>query len=142
MNNSTKAGTTFILLTLFSLLLFSFKTNNPDCGSVKNGTFHFYKDNGRHHAIIVRRDSLQTEINTKTLDTSYWRVTWISDCEFTTTFISGTKARSQEDLDFYKQSTLKFKISNSSREFYTYHALFSYNNRSKIFSDTMWLQEK
>ena len=85
---------------------------------------------------------MQTEINTSTGDTSYWRVAWASDCEFSVAYISGTKVVSQQELDFYKQSTLKFKVTNTNKDYYSYDALFTYSNESKIFSDTMWIYEK
>lgn len=133
---------TLTIIFLFCLGLLSFKFMDFNCSSVKNGTFHFYQNKGQYHSLILRKDSLQTEINTNTGDTSYWRVAWTSDCTFTIAYMSGSKPKSQQELDFYKQSTLKFDVTNVTKDYYTYNALFSYNNSSKQFSDTMWLHEK
>lgn len=130
------------LISLFCIALLSFRHTKTNCGSVKNGTFHFYQNNGQYHSIVMRKDSLQTEINTNTGDTSYWRVAWTSDCNFTIAYISGSKVKSQQELDFHRQSTLKFSITNTTKDYYTYNALFTYNNDSKKFSDTMWFHEK
>ena len=98
------------LISLFSIALLSFQHSGSNCDSVKNGMFHFYQNNDQYHALVIRKDSLQTEININTGDTSYWHVVWLSDCEFTVAYISGSKAMSQQELDFHKQSALKFSI--------------------------------
>jgi hypothetical protein len=70
-------------------------------------------------------------------------VAWISNCEFTISYVSGTKAISKQELEFYKQSTLKLNITKTTKDYYTFDALFTYNNNtSKVSSDTMWFQEK
>ena len=49
---------------------------------------------------------------------------------------------SQQELDFARQSLLKFSITNTTKDYYTFDALFTYNKESKSFSDTMWLTFK
>lgn len=132
------ASTIFLLLTL---AIISFGFTAPDCKSLKNGTFHFYPKEG-YHTIVVRKGSQQTEINTKTKDTSYWHVTWTSDCEFTTLFISSTKKLSQQEIDFYKQSSLKFSIAKQTKSYYVYDATITFTSFSNKSSDTMWLHAR
>ena len=131
-----------ILFLVVSLVFLSFKITAPPCSSVKNGKFHFYQDNGKYHAIVTRKDSLQTEVNQSTGDSSFWRIVWISDCQFTCNYISGSKIKSQEELDFYKKSTLTVSILKTTRNYYTFDALFTSDNISRSFSDTMWLEAK
>jgi hypothetical protein len=114
----------------------------PECGSVKNGRFHFYQNNGQYHSIVIRKDSLQTEVNLNTGDSTFWRIAWVSDCQFTCSYISGSKIKSKEELDFYKKSTLIINILKTSKEYYTYNAFFTSENNSRSLSDTMWLKAK
>ena len=129
-------------LLLFSLILLSFTNIYPDCRAVKNGTFHFYKGKEGYHSIIVRKDSLQTEVNLNTGDSSYWRIRWISDCQFTCTYLSGSAIKSPEEIDFYKRSVLKFNIEKISDLYYTFDAQLTFENNTRNFSDTMWLNKK
>ena len=127
---------------IISLVFLSFTDIAPECGLVKNGRFHFYQNNRQYHSIVIRKDSLQTEVNLSTGDSTFWRIAWVSDCQFTCNYISGSKIKSQEELDFYKKSTLTFNILKTTKKYYTYDALFTSNNNSQSFSDTMWLEAK
>lgn len=127
---------------LANLLLLGFTKINTDCKAVKNGTFHFYKDNGRYHSIVIRKDSLQTEVNLNTGDSTFWRIRWISDCQFACTYLSGSAIKSPEEIDFYKRSILKFNINKTSDLYYTFDAMLTFDNNTKSFSDTMWLNKK
>lgn len=135
-----------ILMTLFGVAFiigfYSFKDAEPVCSIVKNGRFHFYQDNGQYHSIVIRKDSLQTEVNLFTGDSSFWKILWVSDCQFISRFISSSKIKSQEELDFYKKSMITFNILKITEKYYTYEALFSSGNLSKSFNDTMWLIPK
>ncbi|HUR30252.1 MAG TPA: hypothetical protein VMZ69_02405, partial [Saprospiraceae bacterium] len=75
-------------------------------------------------------------------DSSFWRINWISDCEFTCSYISETQLKSKEELDFYMNSTLKFTVTGVSKTYYTYDALVNYTNGSAKFSDTVWFSDK
>lgn len=125
-----------------SLVVLSFTGIKPECTSVKNGRFHFYQNSGQYHSIVIRKDSLQTEVNLSTGDSTFWRILWVSDCQFTCSYISGSKMKSQEELDFYNRSTLTFNILETTKHYYTYDALFKTDNNSRSFSDTMWLVAK
>lgn len=125
-----------------SLVVLSFTVIEPECKSVKNGRFHFYQNSGQHHSIVIRKDSLQIEVNLSTGDSTFWRILWFSDCQFTCSYISGSKIKSQEEQDFYKRSTLTFNILKTTKKYYTYDALFTSGNDSRRFSDTMWLVAK
>ncbi len=139
-----KTNRIVILLSVCMCCVFflSFSNFGSECQLVKDGTFHFYPNSKKTHHIIVRKDTLQTEIDLSTGDTSCWRIKWVSQCVFTCNFISITKSISKEELEFCNNSTLKFTVSRVSKEYYTYDALFTYNNISKTFSDTMWFHSK
>jgi hypothetical protein len=130
----------FILIYCFILMGFNFP--DPICKSVKNGVFHFYQNDGQYHGVVIRKDSLQIEVNQNTLDTTFWRILWLSDCQFTCSFISGTKMKWKEELTFYKMSKLTFSIQKVTKQYYTFDASFTSSNNSRTFSDTMWLEAK
>ena len=139
---TTKKIIFFLSFCICCFLFLSFSKPKPKCNTVRNGTLHFYSNTGQAHSIVVRKDTLQTEINLSTGDTSYWRVNWISDCEFTSSFISSFKQKSKEELDFYNGSTLKFTISHVTKDYYTYDAVFTNKNYLRRFSDSMWLHPR
>jgi hypothetical protein len=112
------------------------------CESVKQGIFHFYQDNGKYHSVVIRKDSIQTEVNLTTGDSTCWKISWISDCEFKCSFISGSKIKTQQEIDFYKTSILKFNIIKTTKEYYIYDASLTVGNDAKHFTDTMWLHPK
>ena len=85
---------------------------------------------------------MQTEIDLKSGDTSYWKIGWISDCEFNCDYISATITKSKKDESFYKNSTIKFSIIKTSKEYYVFEALFSSALLTKKYIDTVWLHEK
>jgi hypothetical protein len=113
-----------------------------DCSSIHTGHFFQYKNGSQLYSTVIRTDSIQKEINTKTGDTSNWRILWTDDCTFTCQYLSGIKFKSEQESDFYKQSMLVFKIKSIEPDFYTYDAEMKYKSLSRTFSDTLWRQIK
>ena len=131
-----------IIIFTLCVLLLSFAIPNTQCDLFKNGRFHYYSKDSKAHYVVIRKDSLQSEIDTKTGDTSFWKIKWLSNCEFHCSYISGTKNRSKEDQDFYEKSTLQFSILQTSTRYYVYDALFKSGLFTRQFNDTMWVSEK
>ncbi len=93
--------------------------------------------------VIIRKDSLQSEINMRTGDTSYWRINWITDCQFSSHYLSGIKFASKGDEYFYKTSTLvTITIGTITKDYFLYDALFENEYSRKKYSDTCWLHER
>ena len=90
-----------ILLTVSS----SLSSSDFDCTSIRTGIFFQYKNGNQLYSTVIRQDTLQTEINTQTGDTSYWKIRWTDNCTFSCNYISGFKSKSKEELNFYNQST-------------------------------------
>jgi len=129
-------------LSLLSLLLISCLLPSTQCDLFKNGRFYFYPKDSKSHYTILRRDSLQCEINSQTADTSFWKIKWVSNCEFVCTYISGTEKQSKEKQEFYEKGIVQVSIVNTSKEYYVYEALFKSGSFTKKFNDTMWLKER
>ncbi len=126
----------------FSILPLSFLLSNTPCVLFKKGRFHFYPKDSKIHYVVIREDSLQSEINLKTGDTSFWKIKWLSDCEFNCSYISGIKSSSKAEQDFFNKSILRISIVDGSKDYYVYDALFQSGSFTKQFNDTMWLREK
>ena len=135
----------FTSVLLFLILLnVSSSLSSPDfdCTSIRTGIFFQYKNGNQHYSTVIRQDTLQTEINTQTGDTSYWKIRWTDNCTFSCNYISGFKSKSKEELDFYNQSTLVFKVKTLNNEYYNYDAELKFKSQSIFFSDTLWRQKK
>ena len=127
-----------ILLTVSS----SLSSPDLDCTSIRTGIFFQHKNGNQLYSTIIRQDTLQTEINTQTGDTSYWKIRWTDNCTFSCNYLSGLKSKSKEELDFYNQSTLVFKVKTLNNEYYNYDAELKFKTQSTFFSDTLWRQRK
>ena len=66
----TSALLFLILLTVSS----SLSIPDFDCTSIRTGIFFQYKNGNQLYSTVIRQDTLQTEINTQTGDTSYWKI--------------------------------------------------------------------
>ena len=113
-----------------------------DCTSVHTGHLYQYKNGTQLYSTIIREDSLQTEINSQTGDTTYWKIRWTDNCTFTTTYLSGLKAKSEQELDFYRQTVTVIKIRTVTQTYFTYDAELKNKYISKKISDTAWRRLK
>ncbi len=134
---------TITLSFLILLIIVSFVSSPEfDCSKIRTGTFFQYKNGNQLYSTVIRQDTLQTEINSQTGDTSYWKIHWTDNCTFSCNYISGFKSKSKEELDFYNQSTLVFKVKTMNDEYYNYDAELKFKSQSMSFSDTLWRQRK
>src|SRR5690242_6995751 len=72
-----------------------------DCKKVKYGTFYFYPPKTNDEIVAIRDKDLQTEIDKKTKDTSFWQVKWKNDCEFSLSFIRKSGPISGDEKAFF-----------------------------------------
>ncbi len=84
-----------------------FMDTEPDCTQLKKGRFHSYTKQGTH-IIINRIDGIQQDINTKTRDTTYWKIDWLDNCRFAATYLSGSGPKSAEEKSVYLSTALFF----------------------------------
>lgn len=130
-----------LLACIISLLIFSAFLSPPaDCGKLRNGRFHIYGVENSY--TIVRKDTLQIEINKKTGDTSWWRVKWISPCGYTLRFLAGQEKMESLKAEFYENSRIKVSIRKYTADYYIYDGQLSYKDMISNSSDTMWLKER
>ncbi len=112
----------------FSIAFFWLFTVNSvsqvkDCSKFRTGTF---KNND--NTVIVRNDSLQVEVDTKTNHKYKAAVKWLSDCQYTLTFVEIT------DPSFSQMTGIKLTVDilDVSENSYRYRA---YNDSLEVRSE-------
>jgi hypothetical protein len=99
-----------------------------DCNKVKYGTFYFYPPKTNDEIVAIRDKDLQTEIDKKTKDTSYWQVKWKNDCEFSLRFIRKNRPISVDE--------------KASKQYYVYNAWLDSIESGIPLSDTIWFKPR
>jgi hypothetical protein len=111
-----------------------------NCKSVKNGTFHVYTSDGQHF-LIIRKDTTDAEVNLATGDTSFWKVKWISDCDFISQYISGGRMESKEQEEFFKKTVAQFSIQKVTPLYYIFTGTVKTPKGDRTYTDTTWRKE-
>ncbi len=108
---------------LLSLTIFSCSAQKKDCSKFKTGTFKYPSNDSSF--VITRNDSIQIEFNEKTNLKMVGDIEWLSDCQYTLTYIevNNPKAKSLVGVKF------TVDITSTSEDSYKYHA---YNNDKEI----------
>lgn len=133
----------FLVAFILCLQLFSCKQKQFGCADVKNGTFHVYPGEGKEHYMVNRQDTLQTEMNLNAGTTSYWKITWTSDCSYLSQYLSGGNIGSKAQEDFYKSTAAKFSILQVTKDYYLFTGtITSPNGKQYTYTDTTWSHEK
>lgn len=121
----------------FSLLLllssYFAEAQTGSCAELHNGTFYYYP---KHIAgVYIREGSIQKETFFDG-DTTFWRVDWPSDCNYTLTYLyRKTKGRkTMRKLDFPINVTILEKTDS----YYRYEAVANNKGKEKITKDTLW----
>ncbi|WP_281986976.1 hypothetical protein [Aquimarina aggregata] len=103
----------YFFITFLFLFSVSSVAQVKDCSKFRTGTFKNNDD-----TIIVRNDSLQTEIHTKTNYRYIAVVKWLSDCQYTLTFKEITDPIGNQMIGI----TITVDILSTSEDSYKYHA--------------------
>ncbi|MFZ6023454.1 MAG: hypothetical protein ACOYVG_03260 [Bacteroidota bacterium] len=134
-----KKSTRLLLVTSLTLLM-SFMVM-PDCTQLKKGIFHSYNKTGTHF-IINRIDGVQQDINTKTNDTTYWKIDWLSDCRFAATYLTGSGPKTPEEKNFYQSAVLFYEVKVIADNYYVGTTTVKAPNGTSMSTDTTWFVEK
>lgn len=113
-----------------------------DCKKVKYGTFYFYPPNTNDEIVTIRDKDLQTEIDKKTKDTSFWQVKWKNDCEFSLSYIRRSGPISDDDKAFYNAHVIVAQIEKVSKQYYVFKAWLDSFGSGKFVSDTVWFKRR
>jgi len=131
---------TLLLCGITAVLLMSFITT-PDCTQLKKGIFHSYNKQGTH-IIINRIDGIQQDINTKTNDTTYWKIDWLADCRFAATYLTGSGPKTPEEKNFYQSAVLFYEVKVIADNYYVGTTTVKATNGTSSSMDTTWLVER
>ena len=139
--------------TMKKLLLFFFAVPSivfvfQACGSslhagrnIKKGTFHFYTPE-QVHFIILKKDTLDAEINTQTGDTSYWHVQWLNDSTYNSTFIRKTNPDTGLRQQFNLEAKTQIHIKAVRPDYYLFDSRSTFRDKKFTYADTVWFQPK
>jgi len=111
-----------------------------NCTAIKNGRFYFYPSRSDRSYMILRKDSLQTEIDVKTGGTSFWRVRWIDSCTYTTRFLY---ASSPEVTNLFSNNHIVIvQILRARKDYYVFTGRLDSISSPNSLTDTIWLHKK
>jgi hypothetical protein len=119
----------------------SSQKKNP-CSRYKTGHFLFHvRDQGKDLSYsIIRNDTIQTEINHQTGDTSKLRIKWTGDCSYELRFLVGTAETDGLLLLLKKSMVLSNVIQGGTERYYLFE---SKNNLSTmVLKDTIWVKSE
>lgn len=128
----------FCSLICIAMIASSFHRIAPDCSTLKVGKFHTYTKRG-DHIQITRIDGIQQDVNTRTKDTTYWKIDWLSNCRFAATYLSGAGPKDDAEKRLYQNSILYFDIKEIADNYYVGTTTVKAPNGNSIFTDTTWL---
>ena len=129
------------LITFLSPIILSAQSKALDCSSVREGTFYFYPLKSQEQFVIIRDGSIQKEINSKTSDTSFWKVDWINDCVLNLKFIRSNQSMSNAQKFFFSSHITVIKVLGITKDYYVFNGgLDSISRNSAV--DTLWLKAR
>lgn len=131
----------FLFTFLFPIISLG-QSKTLDCSSIRNGTFYFCPLNPQKKFTIIRENSIQKEIDIKTFDTSFWRVSWQSDCVFNLKFIRRSRLISEKEKIFLNSHSTTIKILNITRSYYVFKADVDLGTTVSTLTDTLWFKPK
>ncbi|RYZ24948.1 MAG: hypothetical protein EOO10_19520 [Chitinophagaceae bacterium] len=109
--------------------------------NLKSGTFHFYTPE-QVHFLILKKDTLNAEVNIQTGDTSYWHVQWLDDSTYNSTFIRKTNPDTGMRQQFNLEAKTQIHIKAVRPAYYLFESLSTYKDKTYTYADTVWFQPK
>jgi len=132
----------FVTIAYLIPLLLACQNKSEDCRIAKRGTFYFYPRKTSQQFQIIRTDSLQTELDLITGDSSFWNIKWENECTFNLSFVRDTRVMSDKEREFYNSHVLNCKILAVAPTYYIFKAIADPGIGFQPVTDTMWLVEK
>ena len=132
----------FLIAFTLPLCMFGQPITSNDCNKIKCGTFYFYPINAQSGFVVIRKNSMQEEINLETSDTSFWEVNWKNTCEFNLKFIRKNQPMSDEEKTFYSSHISVFKVLKVTKKYYVFNAGLDSLNSANALTDTLWFKPR
>ncbi|NCT93673.1 MAG: hypothetical protein GXC72_04560 [Chitinophagaceae bacterium] len=113
------------------------------CKTIRTGRFHSYRAGTGAHTIILRTDSLQLEIRPASKDTTFWKISWLSNCRFAAEYISGPGPRNEAELQRYRNTVLFYNIREITKDYYVgTTTVRGADGSNSYLTDTTWLRAR
>lgn len=110
-----------------------------DCRNVRKGKYYFYPRNSTKKFLVIRTNSIQKEVEDNTLDTTYWKIKWKSDCSFTLEFSHRINKQTKEEEAFYTAHKVVVEVLHVTKNYYTFRAGIDSISQSTLV-DTLWMK--
>lgn len=139
MNNKIKI---ISIISAITVLLFSCTRNKPSCYLYHNGKFVYHgitKNKSSFMIKIIRNDSLQIEIDSKTNDTGFMKVEWIDSCSYRLKFIKTAFNQPDSMVLFNKKMVITSTIIKGTDRYYICKSTYSLLPYS--ITDTIWISQ-
>ena len=90
------------------------------CDELKNGIFYFYPQNCAKGFLILRKGTLQKEIDLSTKDTSLWEIKWQDPCTYTLNFIKSSLPKTKSQIEWLNNNLLVTNILTVTNQYYVF----------------------
>jgi hypothetical protein len=128
----------FLIALLSPMVLLAQSSKVVDCGKIREGTFYFYPLKSEEKFTIIRKGSVQMEINAKTSDTSFWKTNWINDCVLNLKFIRSTKPMSDAQKSFLNAHVTVVQVLEVEKGYYAFKGGLDSIGAMNSSTDTLW----
>jgi hypothetical protein len=122
------------LISGLASLSYSSPTRIDPCNDIHTGEFYYYPKTSNRKYKIIREGNTQTEITLSTNDTAVYKISWINDCSFMSSHLSGGVQYPEGAIRplFYTQ------IVTLTNDYYLFKMCKDSMNSNYCMSDTVW----
>ena len=130
------------LITFLSPMILSAQSKALDCSGIREGIFYFYPLKSQEKFIVIRNGSMQREINTRTSDTSLWKVYWVNDCVLNLKFIRSSQSISNAQKSFLNSHVTVVQVLGITKDYYVFKGGLDSISKTNSTMDTVWLKPR
>ena len=131
-----------VIALFFLTLLFSCNERGSQeisCAKYKNGSFIYKVRSTKNpsEVLLIRNDSIQTEIVKNTGDTGILKVSWKNDCTYELRYVK-VISKDPDSLTFFRKTmTIRTKITGGTDSYYLFES--TNNKNTFVLRDTIWI---
>ena len=131
----------YVAVIFLTPLFWACQSKNKDCRIAKTGTFYYHSLKANLRYKLIRTDSLQTEINLATGDSSFYRIKWKDGCTYNLSFIRTTRVMSDREKEFVSSHGLDCRILTVTSSYFIFKAVSVPDIGLGPLTDTIWLRK-
>lgn len=124
-----------------SFLACSSSDKNSSCERFRQGKFryHFRWQNEQTDFLIQRNDSVQTEMDLKSGETSKLAIRWTGECDYELRLLETTFDFPDSMQEIRESLPVKTKILSSAEDYYIFQT--TRDNSDLVLTDTLWIEK-